>query len=73
MCLQTGDNVITIGSQTSGADGNTSQVNLVGGFKTWTTGIGIFYPDGRETQRKGVNIDIEIKPTTVLELSEGRN
>ena len=72
MCLQTGDNVITIGSQTSGADGNTSQVNLVGGFKTWITGIGIFYPDGRETQRKGVNIDIEIKPT-VLGLSEGRD
>ena len=72
MCLKTGDNVITIGSQTSGADGNTSQVNLVGGFKNWITGIGIFYPDGRETQRKGVNIDIEIKPT-VLGLSEGRD
>ena len=53
-------------------DGNTRQVNLVGEFKTWITGIGIFYPDGRETQRKGVNIDIEIKPT-VLGLSEGRD
>lgn len=63
MCLQTGDNVITIGSQTSGADGNVSRIEMVGGFKTAISGIGIFYPDNTETQRKGVKIDIEIKPT----------
>jgi C-terminal processing protease CtpA/Prc len=63
MCLQTGDNVITIGSQTSGADGNVSQIEMVGGYKTALSGIGIFYPDKTETQRKGVKIDIEIKPT----------
>ena len=27
------------------------------------SGIGILYPDGTETQRKGVKIDIEVKPT----------
>lgn len=63
MCLQTGDNVTTIGSQTSGADGNVSRIDMVGGYKTAISGIGIFYPDGAETQRKGVKIDIEIKPT----------
>tara|TARA_R110002051_G_scaffold28268_1_gene67421 strand:- start:50 stop:1705 length:1656 start_codon:yes stop_codon:yes gene_type:complete len=63
MCLQTGDNVITIGSQTSGADGNVSRIEMVGGFKTAISGIGIFYPDNTVTQRKGVKIDIEIKPT----------
>lgn len=63
MCLQTGDNVTTIGSQTSGADGTASEFQMVGGFKTWMTGTGIFYPDGTETQRKGVKIDIEVIPT----------
>lgn len=63
MCLQTGDNVTTVGSQTSGADGNVSKFEIVGGYKTKISGIGIFYPDKTETQRKGVKVDIEIKPT----------
>jgi carboxyl-terminal processing protease len=63
MRLQTGDNVTTVGSQTSGADGNVSVFEMVGGYKTGITGVGIFYPDNTETQRKGVKIDIEVKPT----------
>lgn len=63
MILQTGDNVTTIGSQTSGADGDVDIFELVGGYKTAISGIGIFYPDGTETQRKGIKVDIEIKPT----------
>ncbi|SDL20601.1 S41 family peptidase [Kriegella aquimaris] len=72
MCLQTGDNVTTIGSQTSGADGNVLLFNMVGGFKTQISGIGIFYPDGTETQRKGVKIDIKVKPT-IEGLSAGKD
>ncbi|MBX2844054.1 MAG: hypothetical protein KTR26_19945 [Flammeovirgaceae bacterium] len=72
MCLQTGDNVTTMGSQTSGADGNVSRINLVGGFKTGISGIGIFYPDGTETQRKGVKIDVEVKPT-IQGIKDGRD
>jgi len=72
MCLQTGDNVTTIGSQTSGADGNVSRINMVGGYKTAISGIGIFYPDGTETQRVGVKIDIEVKPT-IQGIREGRD
>ncbi|SFH19665.1 C-terminal processing protease CtpA/Prc, contains a PDZ domain [Pontibacter chinhatensis] len=72
MGLQTGDNVTTIGSQTSGADGNVSVFELVGGHKTAITGIGIFYPDNTETQRKGVKIDIEVKPT-VQGIIEGKD
>ncbi|WP_417559180.1 S41 family peptidase [Mesoflavibacter zeaxanthinifaciens] len=63
MCLQTGDNVTTIGSQTSGADGNVSMFEMVGGYKTMISGIGIFYPDNTETQRKGVKIDVKVKQT----------
>lgn len=63
MCLQTGNNSTTIGSQTSGADGNVVRFNMVGGYETQISGVGIFYPDGTETQRKGVKIDIKVNPT----------
>lgn len=63
MCLQTAPNAIVIGSQTSGADGNVSLLNIPGEFKSYMTGIGVFYPDSRETQRIGIVPDIEVKPT----------
>lgn len=63
MALQTAENVTTIGSQTAGADGNVSLITLPGGFKTYMTGLGIFYPDGRETQRIGIVPDIVLSPT----------
>jgi carboxyl-terminal processing protease len=62
MLLQMGDNVTTIGSQTAGADGNTNEIEFIG-FKTLMTGLGVYYPDGTETQRKGVRVDIEVRPT----------
>lgn len=63
MSLQVGDNVTTLGSQTAGADGNVSEVVFPGGYKTWITGLGVFYPDGTETQRKGIKVDLQVKPT----------
>jgi C-terminal processing protease CtpA/Prc len=63
MCFQTAEKAIIIGSQTSGADGDVSKINLVGGFKTRFTGVGVFYPNGKETQRIGIVPDIEIKQT----------
>lgn len=72
MNLQSGDNVTTIGSQTSGADGRISFIELFGGNKTGFTGNGIFYPDGTETQRKGVKIDIEVK-VTINGIIEGKD
>jgi len=72
MALQTADNVVTVGSQTAGADGNVSTLELGGGIKTSISGIGIFYPDGTETQRKGVKIDVEVHPT-IQGLRDGRD
>ncbi len=72
MALQTADNVVTVGSQTAGADGNVSTLELGGGIKTSISGIGIFYPDGTETQRKGVKVDVEVYPT-IQGLREGRD
>ena len=63
MALKTAPNVIGIGSQTAGADGNVSLITFPGNYKTYMTGIGVYYPDGRETQRIGIIPDIEIKPT----------
>lgn len=72
MALQTADNAITVGSQTAGADGNVAVFEYMGGYRTAISGIGCLYPDGTETQRKGVKIDIEVK-STIQGLRQGRD
>lgn len=72
MALQTAPNVTTIGSQTAGADGNVSLIIFPGNYKTYMSGLGVYYPDGRETQRVGITVDIEVKPT-IEGLKEGRD
>lgn len=71
MLLQAGNDVTTIGSQTSGADGNVSKIDFLG-YETLMSGIGVFYPDGTETQRKGVRVDIKVRPT-IKGMQEGRD
>lgn len=56
-------NVTVIGSSTAGADGNVSDIYLPGGLQTRISGIGVYYPDGKQTQRIGITPDIIIKPT----------
>ncbi|GHU89116.1 hypothetical protein FACS1894155_05370 [Bacteroidia bacterium] len=63
MAFRAGSNTTIIGSQTAGADGNISEISLPGGLKTLISGIGVYYPDGRETQRIGIVPDIEVRPT----------
>jgi hypothetical protein len=63
MAFQSSPNVKVIGSTTAGADGNVSRIILPGGLATMISGIGIFYPDGKPTQRVGVKIDKVLKPT----------
>lgn len=63
MGLQTAPNVVSIGSQTAGADGNVTQVVFPGNYSTLISGLGVYYPDGRATQRIGIVPDIEVKPT----------
>ena len=63
MAFQTAPDVTVIGSTTAGADGNVSQIMLPGGVSTRISGLGVYYPDGTETQRKGIKIDIVMKPT----------
>lgn len=63
MAFQTAENIVTVGNQTAGADGRNIIINYLGGYRTAFSGYGIMYPDGTESQRKGVKIDVEVKPT----------
>lgn len=54
---------IVVGSTTAGADGNISPITLPGGLRTMISGIGVFYPDQRPTQRVGIVPDIVSVPT----------
>jgi C-terminal processing protease CtpA/Prc len=63
MALRTASRSVVMGSQTAGADGNVSYVPFPGGFSSAFSGIGIFYPDGKETQGIGIVPDIVIKPS----------
>ncbi len=72
MAFQAAPNATVIGSTTAAADGNVSPFFLPGGIRTMISGIGVYYPDGRETQRIGVAIDEEVLPT-VQGLREGKD
>lgn len=63
MGLQTQPNVFVIGSQTAGADGNIAMVPMPGGFKACFSGLGVEYPDGTQTQRTGLKIDVKVQET----------
>jgi C-terminal processing protease CtpA/Prc len=63
MALRASPNATVVGSMTAGADGNVSPISLPGGFSTMISGLGVFYPDGSPTQRVGVHIDVEARPT----------
>jgi hypothetical protein len=72
MALQSSSNVTIIGSTTAGADGNVSYISLPGGLNTMISGLGVFYPDGGQTQRVGIRIDYKIYPT-IKGIMEGRD
>ncbi|MBM2814884.1 MAG: peptidase [Ignavibacteria bacterium] len=63
MAFRLAPKATVIGSTTAGSDGNVTQFNLPGGLYTGISGFGVYYPDGRETQRIGIVPDIEVKPT----------
>jgi C-terminal processing protease CtpA/Prc len=72
MCFQTAPNTTIIGSQTAGADGNVFDISFIKQFFTRMSGLGVYYPDRRETQRIGIIPDIEVKPT-ILGIQQGKD
>jgi C-terminal processing protease CtpA/Prc len=72
MCLKVAPNATILGSQTAGADGNKFKFEIIKGFRTSFTGIGVFYPNKKETQRIGIVPDIEVKQT-IKGIQEGKD
>ena len=63
MAFRAAPNAVVVGSMTAGADGNVSPIPLPGGLRSAISGIGVFYPDKKPTQRIGIVADIEARPT----------
>ncbi len=52
--------------------GNVSLITLPGDFKTYMTGLGVFYHDSKKTQRVGIVPDV-IQLLTIKGIREGRD
>ncbi|MBN8641025.1 MAG: peptidase S41 [Flavobacteriales bacterium] len=63
MALRLAPKATVLGSTTAGADGNVSRLFLPGSVMTMISGIGVYYPDGTETQRIGIVPDLKMEPT----------
>lgn len=62
MAFRLSPNSVILGSTTSGSDGNVSPlICLPGGYYTRMTSLGVYYPDGRETQQVGILPEITVK------------
>lgn len=72
MALKAGKNTTIVGSTTAGADGDMAQFHLPGGLRTAISGIGVYYPDGTETQRIGIVPDVVVEPT-IQGIIEGKD
>lgn len=72
MALRAVPGAVVMGSTTAGADGNVSTIVLPGNITTRISGLGVYYPDGRETQRIGIVPDVEVKPT-IASIKAGRD
>ena len=63
MAFRSASGATVVGSTTAGADGNVSALALPGGLRTMISGIGVFYPDRRPTQRIGIVPEVQARPT----------
>ncbi len=72
MAFRAAPRAIVMGSTTAGADGNVSQISLPGAASSMISGIGVYYPDKRPTQRIGIMPDIVVKPT-IAGIQAGRD
>lgn len=61
MAIQAASNVITVGEQTGGAVLNRNEIRLMDSTSIDFTKMTAFYPDGREVQRNGLQLDHEIQ------------
>lgn len=72
MAFRSVPGALVVGSTTAGADGNVSRIPLPGNLFTLISGIGVFYPDQRPTQRIGIAPDVVVEPT-IAAIRDGRD
>jgi len=72
MTLRDGANVTVLGTNTIGANGDITFLPLPGGLTLVYTGLGVYLPDGGQTQRIGLSPDIYV-PRTIEGIREGRD
>jgi len=72
MSLRNGSNVTVMGSNSIGANGNVVSLPLPGRVTMNFSGLGIFTPDGNQTQRVGLSPDIYIN-RTIAGIRDGRD
>ncbi|MGG3281013.1 S41 family peptidase [Paenibacillus solani] len=72
MSLRNTENSIVLGRPSAGTDGDMRIFMLPGKIKTAITGIGIFDPEKKPTQRIGLQPHIRLDPT-IEGLMEGRD
>ncbi|MEO8584012.1 MAG: S41 family peptidase [Flavitalea sp.] len=63
---------IIIGSITAGADGDVSELNIPGGIVTTFSGLGVYYNNGKGTQRVGIIPD-KIFKRTIQGIKDGKD
>ncbi len=63
MALEQHPRAVKIGSQTQAADGEITQMFLPGGLSVYMTGLGVYTPEGGQTQRIGMVPDVYVTPT----------
>ena len=72
MALRAVPGAKVVGSTTAGADGNVSSIILPGNISTIISGLGVYYPNGGETQRVGIVPDVLVQPT-IAGIQAGRD
>lgn len=72
MALRAMPDAVVVGSTTAGADGNVSSIPLPANLNTMISGLGVFYPDHRPTQRIGIVPDVVVRPT-IQGIADGRD
>ena len=72
MSLRNGANVTVMGSNSVGSDANVTMLPLPCGNVLAFTGLGVYTPEGGQTQRIGLSPDIYVSPT-ITGIREGRD
>ena len=72
MLMAVGENVVLLGENTRGADGNVAYLPLPGNLQITFSSFGVYGPNMEQVQRIGLTPDIEVHPT-IEGIKEGRD